>query len=340
MMTNNLPARRRALICSSLEGPSQLTIEEQTLSAPKEDEVCIEVRAGGLNFPDLLMTQGKYQLKPQLPFTPGMEACGTIIACGRAVNDFAPGDRVSVRMRVGAFADYITLPASEVVPAPPAFDDSETACYMTSLHTARHCLIDRAQLTAGERVLVLGASGGVGYACSQLALHIGAEVMVGASSAEKLRMLEPLGAQHSLNYGHDELIAAVRAVWPDGPDVIIDPVGGDLFEQAVRLPRWGGRLLVVGFASGRIGQVPANLPLIKGYSIIGVRAGEATRRDPELAATSKHQIKEWTDAGLMRPLIGARFAFADAIDAFKMMADRKAIGRIAIEFNRPNEPAS
>lgn len=326
----SFPSHTRAVICPDLNGPPALKIQQVALPAVGEHEVGVRMLAGGLNFPDLLMTRGEYQFKPPPPFTPGMEGVGEVICHGAGVSGTDIGDRVVVGARFGLMADHVVVNAAAVAPAPTGFSDEEAASYRTALLTARHALVDRGALARGERVLVLGASGGVGYACVQVARHLGAEVMAGASNASKLEAARNAGATLAVNYGEDDLVDAVRAHWPDGPDIIVDPVGGELFEQALRLPRWGGRLLVVGFASGAIGKAAANLPLIKGYSIIGVRAGEACRRDPALAQRIQTDMNAWTDAGLMRPLVSQTLPIENIREAMEMMDRREAIGRIVL----------
>ena len=290
----------------------------------------MRIIAAGVNFPDLLMTQGTYQYKPELPFVPGMEACGEIIEVAPDVTAFLPGQRVAINTRIGLFATEAVVPATAAVPAPSGFSAAETACLLVAVRTARHALIDRAGLRAGETVLVLGAGGGVGLAAVELGHLLGATVIAGASSDEKLQAARSRGAAHSINYGNGDLVEQVRGIAPEGVDVVFDPVGGNLFEQALRVMGWGGRLLIVGFASGRIGVAPANRPLIKGFSLVGVRAGEAARRDPRIAARSAHEIETWTAAGHLRPHICASFPLDQAADALRCLAERRAIGRIAL----------
>ena len=325
-----MSAEPREVVCSVLAGPEALTVNAAERAALDAGQVRVEIKACGLNFPDVLMTRGLYQFKPTLPFVPGMEAAGVVVETASDVGSVKAGDVVSVLGRHGLLRSEVVVSANSVLPAPTAFSVDEAACYWTAAHTARHALVDRAQLVAGERVLVLGAAGGVGYACVQLAELLGAEVMAAASSDEKLRVAQQAGAQHTVNYQDDPLVDAVREHWPDGVDVIVDPVGGALFEQALRLPRWNGRVLVAGFASGEIGKAPANLALIKGYSIVGVRAGEAIRRDPALAERSKLALQQWTDAGYLKPHIGARYGLGNITEAMQCLEHRRAIGRILV----------
>jgi NADPH2:quinone reductase len=293
-------------------------------------ELRVRIEACGLNFPDLLMTRGQYQLKAQPPFIPGMEAAGSVEDMGVNTSGFIRGDRVVVNLPYGLFASEAVVPASHVTPAPAAFTMPECACYRVAAMTAWHALGDRAQLHAGESVLVLGAGSGVGLAAVEMAHLMGAEVIAAASSAAKLAAASSRGASHLINYLDGGLVEQVRAIKPQGVDVIFDPVGGDLFEQALRLPAANGRLLVIGFASGRIGSAAANLPLIKGYSIIGVRVGEAMRRDPQLAVRMSRQLAIWTALGHLRPLLSRTLPLAEVATALKLMEQRAAVGRVAL----------
>jgi NADPH:quinone reductase len=290
----------------------------------------VRIIAAGVNFPDLLMTHGTYQYKPELPFVPGMEACGEIIEVAPDVSALQPGQRVAVNTRIGLYATEAAVPAAAVVPAPTAFTAVESACLLVAVRTARHALIDRANLQAGETMLVLGAGGGVGLAAVELGHLLGATVIAAASSDEKLQVARSRGATHSINYSSGDLVAQVRAITSEGVDVVFDPVGGNLFEQSLRIMGWGGRMLIVGFAAGRIGVAPANRPLINGFSLMGVRAGEAARRDPRIAERSAREIHAWTAAGHLRPHISTTFPLDQAGEALQCLAERRAIGRIAL----------
>jgi NADPH:quinone reductase len=320
----------RAVCCVRLEGPAGLEIRSLPRQPLAAGEVRVRIAAAGVNFPDLLMTRGAYQYKPPLPFVPGMEAAGLIIETAADVSGFIPGQAVVLNTRAGLFAAEAVVPAHLLVPAPLGFSSVEAACLLVAARTARHALVDRAQTRHGESVLVLGAGGGVGLAAVEIAHLLGARVIAAASSDEKIRAAMSRGAQLGINYGSGDLVEQARAVAPDGFDVIFDPVGGDLFEQALRLPAWNGRVLIVGFASGRIGMAPANRPLIKGYSLLGVRAGEASRRDPLLAERSSRQIAAWTAAGHLRPHLSATFPLEQAGRALEEIEARRAIGRIAL----------
>jgi NADPH2:quinone reductase len=328
---------RWAAVCTDYGGPDSVIAQRVPRQTVATGELRIRIQACGLNFPDLLMTRGQYQLKIAPPFIPGMEAAGVIEDIGPGASGFKSGDRVVTNLPYGLFASEAVVPAANVSAAPAAFTMPECACYRVAAMTAWHALGDRAQLRAGESVLVLGAGSGVGLGAVEMAALMGAEVIAAASSTEKLAAAQSRGAKFAINYMTGDLVDQVRAIKPHGVDVIFDPVGGDLFDQALRLPAANGRLLVIGFASGRIGAAPANLPLIKGYSIVGVRAGEAMRRDPQLAARLSMQLANWTTHGHLRPLVSRTYALADAATALKAMDQRSAVGRIALV--PPESPA-
>jgi len=320
----------RAVVCTRLDGPSGLAVQLLARRPLGPGEVRVRIAAAGVNFPDLLMTRGAYQYKPPLPFVPGMEAAGLIVETAPDVAGFKPGQAVALNTRTGLFAAEAIVPATALVPAPAGFSAAEAACLLVAARTARHALVDRAHTQPGETVLVLGAGGGVGLAAVEIAHLLGARVIAAASADDKLRAAIARGAQDTINYGAGDLVEQTRRLAPDGVDVIFDPVGGDLFEQALRLPAWNGRVLVVGFASGRIGSAPANRLLIKGYSVLGVRAGEAARRDPALAARSASQLAAWAASGHLRPYISASFPLEEANLALEEIAARRAVGRIAL----------
>jgi NADPH2:quinone reductase len=327
----------RAVSCMRLEGPSGLQIQFLPRGPLGPGEVRVAICAAGVNFPDLLMTRGAYQYKPPPPFVPGMEAAGVVVETSANVGEFRLGQQVAINTRTGLFAAEAVVPAHALVPAPPGFSSVETACLLVAARTARHALVDRAQTRPGETVLVLGAGGGVGLAAVEIARLLGARVIAAASSDEKLRVAMSRGAELAINYTGGDLVEQARAMAPDGIDVIFDPVGGDLFEQALRLPSWNGRVLIVGFASGRIGMAPANRALIKGFSLLGVRAGEAARRDPSIAARGAQELAAWTAAGHLRPHVSATFPLEQASHALEELAARRVIGRIALIVDEQRE---
>lgn len=324
------PATWFGVVCDRLDGPASLHLEAFARQPLEAGMVRVQIGAAGVNFPDVLITHGGYQYRPALPFVPGMEGAGVVMEVGAGVTAFKAGDRVIATARTGLFATEAVVKASDVMAAPPAFTMTEAACFSVAARTARHALVDRAQLRRGETVLVLGAGGGVGLAAVEVAALLGARVIAAASSAEKLAVAKARGATDTVDYRTSPLVESVRAIAPEGVDVIFDPVGGSLFEQALRLPAWNGRFLVVGFASGRIGAAPANVPLIKGYSLMGVRAGESARRDPQIAARAARELAAWTAEGYLRPHVSMTFPLAKAGSALEELAGRRAIGRIAL----------
>ena len=316
--------------CTALEGPDAVRLQRWPREPLGAGALRLRIEACGANFPDLLMTRDRYQLRITPPFVPGMEACGIVEEVGPGGGEFAPGARVVAHLRHGLFTSEAVVPAAQVSRAPDGFSPAESACYRVAAFTAWNALGERARLRAGETVLVLGAGGGVGLAAVEVASLMGAHVIAAASSSSKLEAARSRGARELVNYRDGNLVEAVRALAPDGIDVVFDPVGGEPFEQALRLPAWDGRVLVVGFASGRIGSIPANLPLVKGYSVLGVRAGEATRRDPAMLARANRQLDAWTARGHLRPLISRRYPLAEAAAALRALEQRSAIGRIVV----------
>lgn len=324
----------RAAICTVLNGPASIRIVEQQGRALQPGEVRIQVHAAGLNFPDLLMTQGKYQVRPDPPFVPGLEAAGEVVEVASDVQRVKPGDRVMAGGKGGALAEQWVVSEAAVSPLPPALSFSEGACWQTAASTAWHALVERGHLQSDQTILVLGASGGVGMAAVKMAKHIGAMVIGTGSNEEKLEAIDRAGADYVLDSADEQLAAKVKA-WTQGKgaDVIFDPVGGDLALTATRAIAWNGRYLIIGFASGVVPSFPANHALIKTYSLIGVRAGESPRRDPELAKRQSAALKELAVQGVMRPHISHRFSITEAAKAFAILERREAIGRVVVEMN-------
>jgi NADPH2:quinone reductase len=314
----------RAWLCRSLSADlSGLQLADSPLPYCADGQVHVRVRAAALNFPDLLMTEGKYQHAPALPFVCGMESAGEVLAVGAAVDAFSVGDRVCYSGRSGAFAEQIVVDANRLRPMPANFDFAEGAAYGVTALTAWVALVRRADLQRGETLLVHGASGGTGLAAVQLGVHLGATVIATGRSASKLPAATAMGASHSVVFDGDagKLRDRIKALTGGaGADVVFDPVGGDLFDASLRCIAWGGRLLVVGFAGGRIATLPSNLPLIKGFSVIGVRAGESGRRDPLRGAQNRQAVDALAAAGVFTPLIGARFALDDGLAAYRALA--------------------
>ncbi len=321
----------RVAVCTALTGPDAIRIETRPALPLASGEVRIAVKAVGLNFPDLLMTYGKYQYRPDPPFTPGMEYAGEVIEIAPDVSTWAVGDRIMSGAKGGCLAEQLSVPAASLSRLPAALSFDEGACWRSGAVTAWHALNDKADLQAGESVLILGASGGVGMSAIKLAKHKGAFVIgTGSTEAKRAAILEA-GADHALDPVAPDLAAQVKALTEgQGVNVVYDPVGGDLAITATRAIAWGGRYLIVGFASGTIPQFPANHAMIKGYSLIGLRAGESSRRDPVLAARSSAALAELAAAGVMRPHISHRFPLAHCADALCALETRSVIGRALV----------
>src|SRR3984885_11665233 len=273
----------KAVVCRELGPPESLRLETFASAPLAQGEVRVAIHAAGINFPDILMAAGEYQLKPPLPFTPGVEAAGEVIEVADGVAGVTVGDRMIVKLRHGAYADEAVVTPAQLTPLPSTFDYAEGATFLAGHGTAYHALIDRGQLRAGEVLLVHGAGGGVGLAAVEIGKLLGATVIAAASSEEKLAIAKGKGADHLVLYGREPFRDAVKRLTDGrGADVVFDPVGGEIFENSLRCIAWGARLLVVGFTGG-IGLARTNLLLIKGASVLGVRAGEAVRKNPALA---------------------------------------------------------
>jgi len=320
----------KAIVCRELGPPESLRLEQFTSLPLKPGQVRVAIRAAGINFPDILMAAGEYQLKPELPFTPGMEAAGDISEIADDVKGFKPGDRVIVKLRHGGYAEEVVVTPSQLTPLPSTFDYAEGATFLAAHGTAHHALVDRGQIKRGEVLLVHGAGGGVGLAAVEIGKLLGATVIAAASSEEKLAVARARGADHGVLYGSEPFRDAVKRITDGkGADVVFDPVGGEIFEQSLRCINWGARLLVIGFTGG-IGVAKTNLVLIKGASVLGVRAGEAARRDPAIGEARIAQLLAWAEAGQIRPNVSHRLPLASVAQAMRLLTDRKAIGRVAL----------
>lgn len=320
----------RALVCRALsEDLSGVAVEEVAQPAPGPGEVLVRVRAAALNFPDVLMCQGRYQLKPPLPFTPGLDLAGEIAALGKGVSGLKIEEAVTAGVRLGALAEYVAVPADSVRPKPASLDWPQAAALGAAYLTAYVALVRRARLQPGETILVLGAAGGVGLACADLGKRLGARVIAAASTPEKRAFLEAYGADLVVPAGgfREAVLAATAG---QGADVIVDPVGGDAFDESVRCIAFDGRLLTVGFASGRIPTLSANIALIKGFSLIGVRAGEYGRRFPERGRENLDAVARLAAEGKLRPHVGRIFALNQAREALDLLKNRAAIGKIVV----------
>jgi NADPH2:quinone reductase len=321
-----------AIQCVEWGGPEKLVLAQLPVPEPKPGEVRIRVAAAGVNFPDALIVQKKYQLQPPLPFVPGTEVAGTVDAVGEGVRHLKAGDRVIGFVGVGGFAEYVCAPAMLVAPIPPGIDDEVAAAFTLTYATSHHALFDRGQLKSGETLLVLGAGGGVGLAAVELGKIAGARVIAGASSEDKLAAARERGADQAINYSIAELREAVKEMTGGkGADVIYDPVGGPLTEAALRSIAWRGRLLVVGFAQGQIPQIAANLLLLKGASAVGVFWGEFAKREPEKNKAMLTELFTWLAQRRLRPHVSRVYPLADAAQALQALLERKAVGKLVLK---------
>jgi NADPH2:quinone reductase len=319
----------KAVICRELGPPESLRLENFVSVPLAPGQARVAVRAAGINFPDILMAAGEYQLKPPLPFTPGVEAAGDVIEVNGA-DGVAIGDKVILKLRHGAYADESVVTPAQLTPLPSSFDYAQGATFLAAHGTAYHALIDRGQVRPGEVLLVHGAGGGVGLAAVEIGKLLGATVIAAASSEGKLAVARAKGADHLVLYGREPFRDAVKRITDGrGADVVFDPVGGEVFENSLRCIAWGARLLVVGFTGG-IGFARTNLLLIKGASVLGVRAGEAARKNPALGEARVKALTEWAEAGKVQPHISHRLPLEDYAPAMRLLIDRKAIGRVAL----------
>ena len=299
--------------------------------APGAGEVLVEIKAASLNFPDILIVQNKYQMKPTLPFVPGSEYAGTVVSLGAGVTHLTVGQRVACLSGTGGFGTHTIAPAERCMPLPPGFPFVDAAAFIMIYATSHHALIDRAQLKAGETVLVLGAAGGVGTAAIQIAKAVGAKVIAAASSDEKCALCKSIGADETINYQTENLRERLKSLTQgNGPDVIYDPVGGDIAEPAFRSIAWRGRYLVVGFASGPIPALPFNLALLKGASIVGVFWGDYSRREPKSNAAMMTELAQWYAQGKVKPVIDATMPMSDLRAAYAHMGSRGVKGKLVM----------
>ena len=322
----------KAMVCKAYGPPESLVLADLETPPVGDDEVRVEVHAAGANFPDTLIIQGKYQYKPDFPFAPGGEAAGIVLEVGANVSHVKPGDRVLSMSVYGSFAEECIAPADRVFPIPDALDFVTASGMGITYGTTAHALIDRADLQPGETLLVHGASGGVGLTAVEIGKAMGARVIGTGGSDEKLKVVLDHGADHVINYTTGEFKDEVKALTGgDGADVIYDPVGGDVFDQSLRCINWNGRLLVVGFASGRIPQAPANLALLKGCAIVGVFWGSFSARDPEANRRHFERIFDWWREGAIKPHVSHTFALEQAADALNALLERKVVGKAVVK---------
>ena len=322
----------RAVICSKFGPPENLEIKDIADLQPGKGKVRIAIEACGVNFPDTLIIQDKYQFKPDLPFSPGGEVTGKIDALGEGVKNFELGDPVMAMTLSGGFSEQIIVDSQLLIRRPHSMDDITAAGFTMTYGTSMHALKQRAKLKSGETLLVLGAGGGVGIAAVEIGAAMGATVIAGASSKEKLEIAKKAGAQYLINYQEENLRDQLKKiVGSRGVDVVYDPVGGDLFELSLRSTSWKGRLLVVGFASGQIPKISANLALLKGCSIVGVFWGAFRLKETKLDNKNFEQLFSWYSEGKISPLVSECFSLEEAPKALRRIMDRKALGKIILK---------
>ncbi len=319
----------KAVLCKNWGPPDSLVVEEVPSPAPGKGQLLVSVKASGVNFPDVLLIQNKYQFRPELPFSPGSEIAGVVRQVGEGVHGFMPGDRVMAHTRWGGYAEEAVVDEALVTPVPAGLDLAVAASFGLVYATAYHALKDRAAIKAGETLLVLGAAGGVGLAAVELGKLFGARVIACASSDEKLETCKRFGAEITINYEREDLREALKNLG-SAADIVLDPVGGKYSEPAVRAMAWKGRYLVVGFASGEIPKIPLNLTLLKGCSIVGVFWGEFAKRERDLNAANLRELTAWLRAGKIKPLVSASYPLERAADALNDMMNRKVQGKVVL----------
>lgn len=320
----------RALVCSSLDGFDGVAVGELPEPELRPGCVRIGVRAAGVNFPDLLIIQGLYQDRPDLPFAPGAEVAGEVLEVAGDVDGIDVGDRVYAAVSHGGYAEQVVVDSSQVFDVPDGMPDEVAATLPVAYGTGYHALVDRGAVSDGDTLLVLGAAGGVGLAATQIGAALGARVIAAVSSADKAQAVTAAGATEVIRYDQQDLRAGMRELAPDGADVVFDPVGGDATEAALRSTAWGGRLLVIGFASGDIPAIPANLPLLKGNAIVGVFWGRFARTDPARNRHNFETLGSWWSDGRIAPHVSRTFDLDRAVDALRLLGSRGAVGKLVV----------
>ena len=321
----------RGVLCNAFDGIEALTIGEAVEPRPRADEVLVDVHAASVSYADYLMICGGYQMRPALPYVPGTDAAGVVVACGDQVTRFRRGDRVCCESWFGSFAERMVAKASMTTRLPANVDFIVGSIIMQSYLTAWYALIERAQLQVGETVLVTGAAGGIGLACVELAHLLGARVIAAVGTAAKAAVVREYGAQEVIDYSREDVRQRVKALTGDeGLDVCVDNVGGTLFTTLARLMRWNGRLMPIGFTSGEIPSLAMNLPLLKNFSILGVFAGAWTERFPDDASRAAEAVMAWVGEGKLRPRIDRVLPLERAADAMSAIAQRSVQGRIVL----------
>ncbi|MCY4756214.1 NADPH:quinone oxidoreductase family protein [Pelomonas aquatica] len=321
----------RAILCTEFADPPRLSVAAQDCPAPSAGQVRVRVQAAAVSFMDLLMVQGRYQMRPPLPFVPGTDAAGVIDAVGPDVTGLQPGNRVICSDWTGAWAEQRLVAESQITPVPGGLD-LETACTVRYAYgTAHYALVECARLQPGETVFVSGAAGGVGLATVDLARHLGARVLAGVSSPERAAVALSRGAEQVIVYGPGDLKAQLMALTGGrGVDIGVDQVGGEVFGGLSRAMAWGGRLLPIGFTSGSIPSLPANLPLLKNYALVGAFWGAWSQRHPEPSARADRQLLAWIRAGQLRPLVSEVLALEQAAEALHRLGTRAVQGRLVL----------
>jgi NADPH:quinone reductase len=325
----------RAVLCKELGGPEKLVIEDVPAPPIRDGAVRIAIHAAGVNFADILLISGQYQDRPPLPFIPGMEVAGVVTELGAGVSRLKVGDRVLSSVGRGAYAEEVVVEADSAHRIPAAMDFVAAAAFPVAYSTSHGAFAWRGRLRAGESVLVLGASGGVGLTAVEIAKAMGATVIAAAGGAEKLAVAKRAGADHLIDYTREDLRERVKSLTGGrGVDVVYDPVGGDAFDQSLRSIAWEGRIIIIGFAAGRIPQIPANLVLVKNIDIIGFFWGSYRRYKPELQAQSFQQLFRWYEEGKLKPHVSHRLPLAEVAQALELLKTRKSTGKVVITTGR------
>ena len=324
----------RALVCREYGPPGSLVIEEHDDPVPGKGQVLVDIEAAGINFPDVLVIAGKYQVKIPTPFVPGNEAAGVVSAVGTGVTQFAVGDKVIINTSCGAFAEKCVADVHGTAPLPEDLSFEQGAGFSVTYGTSYHALKQSANLQPDETVLVLGAAGGVGITAVEIAKAMGARVIAAASSEEKLEFAKSAGADELINYSKVPLKETVKELTSgNGADVVYDPVGGELADQAFRATAWHGRYLVIGFASGDIPRFPANIALLKEASIIGVWWGTWATKNPQLQIRNMLEVAQLVKEGVLTPRVTESYSLDDYIDAFKAITERRARGKVTLRMS-------
>ncbi len=321
----------KAVLCKQWGPPDSLVLEEVPALKAGAGQVVVTVKACGVNFPDTLIIQGKYQFKPDMPFSPGGEVAGVVKEVGAGVDNAKPGDKVIAFTGWGGYAEETLAPADKLIPIPEGMDFKTASAFVMTYGTSHHALKHRAQLQPGETLLVLGAAGGVGLAAVEIGKAMGARVIAAASSDDKLAVCKAHGADELINYSTQDLRGRIdELTGKKGVDVTYDPVGGNLSEPALRATGWKGRFLVIGFAGGEIPKIPLNLPLLKGNAIVGVFWGDFTRREKDANAASLKELSTWFAQGKLKPLVSATYPLSQAAQALKDMSERRVKGKVVL----------